>query len=548
MTGTIQRGLLMRRRPVLTRQGAGSAPVRLPAFSDETAMLLRSRLAAAALIMTLVMSAAFVGNAIVGLWGLWWLRAGVLLLLLVCHIVLRSDRPFSLSWLHGFELLIFGMLGMQLMCMLSTQLEGYAETREAASGLSFRAAMVSAWTALMYSYSILMPNTWRRAALVLVPMACVPYLVLLATARWNPGVEWLLQQDESKFALPLPFVAAAIGTLGAHVVNAMRREAFQSRQFGQYLLHEHLGAGGVGDVYKAEHTLLKRPCAMKLIKADSETNETAIARFEKEVKATAKLTHWNTVEIYDYGRTSDGTFYYVMELLPGLNLEDLVKQHGPLAPARVVSLLRQVCGALQEAHAAGLIHRDIKPANIFATQRGGVYDVAKLLDFGLVKEGVELTDGAETRHGLFSGTPLFMSPEQALSYEDVDGRADIYSLGVVAYYLLTGQTPFVGQDDTEILVAHAQRKASPPSEVNPEVPPDLDEIVLKCLAKRPAHRFDTAACLAAALDGCSLAGQWGPAEAEQWWQAIASGLVTDHAVADTDGGDATILCVQGPSI
>ena len=177
----------------------------------------------------------------------------------------------------------------------------------------------------------------------------------------------------------------AVGSaFGAHTISRLRRQVTEARQLGQYRLRRRIGAGGMGEVYLAEHQLLKRPCALKLIRPDSVADPRALARFEREVRLTATLSHPNTVEIYDYGRTEDGTYYYVMEYLPGLSLEELVERHGPLPPGRVVYLLRQVCGALREAHAAGLIHRDIKPSNIFAARRGGMDDVAKLLDFGLV--------------------------------------------------------------------------------------------------------------------------------------------------------------------
>lgn len=269
----------------------------------------------------------------------------------------------------------------------------------------------------------------------------------------------------------------------------------------------------------------------------------SIARFEKEVKTTAKLTHWNTIEIYDYGRTDDGTFYYVMELLPGMSLEDIVERHGPLPPERVIDLLRQICGALQEAHSIGLIHRDIKPANIFASQRGGVFDVAKLLDFGLVKEGNEKADSG-AKFGSFSGTPLYMSPEQASAYEDVDGRADIYSLGAVAYYLLTGQPPFAGKNILDLLAAHRNADVLPPSSLNPAIAADLDQVILKCMAKNPDLRFSNAEELRSALDQCSVANQWGTSQAAEWWSAIKNTSVaaqsamdfnatTDYQVADT---------------
>jgi serine/threonine-protein kinase len=201
-----------------------------------------------------------------------------------------------------------------------------------------------------------------------------------------------------------------------------------------------------------------------------------------------------------------------MELLPGKSLEELVEKHSPLPPERVVYLLRQICGALQEAHSVGLIHWDIKPANIFVSQRGGVYDVAKLLDFGLVKERSDKADTG-AKYGSFSGTSLYMSPEQASAYEDVDGRADIYSLGAVAYYLLTGQTPFTSKNVLELLPAHRNSEVSPPSRLAPTIPADLDQIILKCMAKKASDRFQDADQLRKVLDQCGVASQWGPEQA-----------------------------------
>jgi serine/threonine-protein kinase len=200
----------------------------------------------------------------------------------------------------------------------------------------------------------------------------------------------------------------------------------------------------MGEVYLAEHVLLRRPCAVKLIRPERAGDPQALRRFEREVQATAALTHPNTVEVYDYGRADDGTFYYAMEYLRGLSLQELVARHGPLPPARAAHLLRQVCGALQEAHAGGLVHRDIKPSNVIVCQRGGVCDVAKLLDFGLVRAPC-LGGGAETltQEGTIAGTPAYMSPEQAKGLEDLDARSDIYSLGALAYFLVTGRPPFV---------------------------------------------------------------------------------------------------------
>jgi len=232
---------------------------------------------------------------------------------------------------------------------------------------------------------------------------------------------------------------------------------------------------------------------------------------------TARLSHWNTVEIFDYGRTEDGTFFYVMEYLPGLSLEDLLERHGPLAPERVVHLIRQVCQGLREAHGMGLIHRDIKPDNLFVAQRGGLYDVAKLLDFGLVKPVAETSSARLTRDGAISGTPLFMSPEQALGRDDLDARSDIYSLGAVAYAMITGRPPFGGSNPLEVMIAHAHDEVALPSQLQADVPADLERVVLRCLAKRPEERFQNAESLEQALAECAAANRWTQAHAARWW-------------------------------
>jgi serine/threonine-protein kinase len=233
---------------------------------------------------------------------------------------------------------------------------------------------------------------------------------------------------------------------------------------------------------------------------------------------TARLSHWNTVEIYDYGRTDDGTFFYVMEYLPGLSLEELLQRHGPLPPERVIHLLRQTCQALREAHAVGMIHRDIKPGNIFAAQRGGVHDTVKLLDFGLVKPVAEIPSARLTHEGTVFGTPLFMSPEQARGSGDVDARSDIYSLGAVAYTLLTARPPFDRTNPLDVIIAHATDEVIPPSKLQPDVPADLEGVILRCLAKRPDDRFQDAESLEQALSECAAAGQWAQSDAARWWR------------------------------
>ncbi len=234
------------------------------------------------------------------------------------------------------------------------------------------------------------------------------------------------------------------------------------------------------------------------------------------MRITATLSHPNTVEIFDYGRTEDGTYYYVMEFLPGLSLAELVEQYGPLPPERVVYLLRQVCEALHEAHGAGLIHRDIKPSNIFAARRGGQDDVAKLLDFGLVRPLLSIGSADLSAAGPV-GTPAFMSPEQAMGESEVDARSDIYSLGAVAYYLLSGQPPFRERTGIATLIAQVRDPVVPLSELRAGVPADLERVVLWCLAKEPVERPANIDVLEQALSHCACAADWDKRRASAWW-------------------------------
>jgi serine/threonine-protein kinase len=298
----------------------------------------------------------------------------------------------------------------------------------------------------------------------------------------------------------------------------------------------------MGEVYLAEHLLLRRPCAIKLIGPERAGDPKTLRRFEREVQTTATLTHANTVEIFDYGHTEDGTLYYVMEYLPGLSLDDLVERHGPIPPERAVHLLRQVCQALREAHAVGLIHRDIKPGNIIACERGRVYDVAKLLDFGLVKHTVLGDwDARLTAEGVVSGSPRFLSPEQALGRPDVDARCDLYGLGGVAYYLVTGRPPFERQTVMEMVLAHARDPVVPVRAVRAEVPADLEAVILRCLEKDPGQRFPDAESLDKALAACACAGRWTQDRAAAWWAKQASAPAA--SVLPTPGNEATATLV-----
>ncbi|MFV0446758.1 MAG: serine/threonine-protein kinase [Planctomycetaceae bacterium] len=516
----------------MSRGQVGFVAGQSPKFSDETAALLRSRLYTFALVVFFTLGASILSGWFKGVTTLWGLRVAVLVMIAAVASLLRKYDRLSVRDLRIGEAFVFLGTCVQLAAMFAIKIDLFAERGDAVSIAALRHEQFGAWCILIFAYGTLIPNHWKRAAAILLPASIVPYLLVAGVIWINPASVELIRQDRSISTLPLPLVAAIIAIFGSHTINTVRREAFKARQFGQYKLQEKLGAGGMGEVYKAEHTLLKRPCAIKLIKTDQETDSAAVARFEKEVQATARLTHWNTVEIFDYGRTDDGTFYYVMELLPGMALDEVVKNYGPLPPSRVVHLLRQVCGALSEAHAMELIHRDIKPANIFLSQRGGVYDVAKLLDFGLVKEKQDQAQPG-VKYGSFSGTPLYMSPEQAAAYDDVDGRADIYSLGAVAYYLLTGETPFASKNVMELLAAHQNAEVVPPSQRNAAIPADLDTILLKCMAKHPADRFQSTFELQQALTTCSVADLWTNQDADTWWHRIS----LDHRSAERPATD-----------
>lgn len=490
-----------------------------PHLTAETEQLLRMRLRMAAGLLFIGFAAFFVQNIFhidfsspVDAWGA-ALHAVVTLALAGLAALLWMWRKADLRALRLCELAIFGLpvlmfLYAQYWVAVKCCEKGFFEFPE---GL---------WLVLMYTYALFIPNTFRRAMVVISLMALAPVVMLWVVIATQPAIANLAEMQDLTGILLLLAVAALGSIYGARTIGLLREQAFEARQLGQYRLKRCLGAGGMGEVYLAEHQLLKRPCVIKLILPERAGDPRTLARFRREVQAAARLSHWNNIAVYDYGQTETGTFYYVMEYLPGMNLAELVARIGPLPPERVICLLRQVCDALTEAHSIGLIHRDIKPGNIFLTQRGGVCDVVKLLDFGLVKPLVE-SDGQPlhlTAEGTITGTPLFMSPEQATGSGGVDVRSDLYSVGAVGYFLLCGRPPFEGDRPMEVIVAHASRPVVPPSVHRLEVPADLEQVILRCLEKDPADRYPSARALGEALARCAAAQQWTQTEARRWWQ------------------------------
>jgi eukaryotic-like serine/threonine-protein kinase len=383
------------------------------------------------------------------------------------------------------------------------------------------------WTALVIVASaMIMPNTPRKTLITsLVAAAMGPAGMWVASLRGFavPGVGQTL-------LLFLPnFLWAAIATLPAKMLQRMGRRLNEARALGSYELIEQLGAGGMGVVWRARHRFLARDAAVKLVRSESlgDTDSAAQAqlrRFEREAQATAALRSQHSVRLFDFGAAEDGSFYYVMELLEGRDLESLVKDFGPLPPQRAMFVLEQVCHSLAEAHARGLVHRDVKPANIFLCRMGLEFDFVKVLDFGLVQTrradaSSAVTETLMTAQQLI-GTPAYMAPEVILGRDDVDRRADVYAIGCVAYYLLTGARVFTEGSQMQMLIDHVQTEPVPPSSRAAQpIANEIDRLVLDCLRKDPADRPGDAGVLLHRIRGANLASSWSNVHAQAWWQA-----------------------------
>lgn len=512
--------------------------------------LLRSRLRSAAVILFLAFFAFLVRNWYYGMgpasmgWVILLLQGLVMAVMLASSVCLCRRWGLSLKQLRLAELAIFGLPAAFLAYV---QFAKGCDPSSTASGncREFLAEACLPWVSLIYIYGLFIPNSWKRAAAVICVMGLFPVAMILSTAWHRPEMQDLLfaQGYLSLVGLwmGIPTLAAIYGS---HTINALRREASAAKQVGSYHLIRKIGVGGMGEVYLAEHKFLKRPCAIKLIHPSHAQDPQSVARFESEVQASARLTHWNTIEIYDYGVTEDGTFYYAMEYLPGKNLQEIVDQHGPVPPARAVHLLRQVCAGLREAHSIGLIHRDIKPGNIFATERGGVHDVAKLVDFGLVKSVVPREQSVSlTLEGMVIGSPLYVAPEQAMGGARPDARGDIYSLGAVAYFILTGKPLFTYEKPLQVIFAHVNEEVEPPSKHCSDLPADVEEIILRCLEKDPRDRFGSVDELERALARTSVADQWSQDQAADWWASSVSDEFVIPQMASPDQAT-TLMAVE----
>lgn len=313
-------------------------------------------------------------------------------------------------------------------------------------------------------------------------------------------------------------ILAGVSIIASKTLYSLRKTAYSVERLGNYLIQKEIGKGGMGTVYLARHALICRPTAVKVLQATDGGGDAALSRFEREVRLSATLTHPNSIGIYDFGRTDDGVFFYAMEYLGGLDLQRYVERFGAMSPERVIFVLKQACGSLAEAHERGIVHRDIKPSNLFLTNRGGMFDFVKVLDFGLAKQFQ--MDGAAgiTKTGMVVGTPRYIAPEAVYGNAPVDGRADLYNLGGVAYWLLTGQPLFDKSSSVELIVDHVKTIPERPSVLSEvPIPKELDDIVMKCLEKKPEDRFQTAQDLEAALAAVLCDQTWTWEKARKWW-------------------------------
>jgi hypothetical protein len=531
------------RQPATRTLPAGSPPVgparparQLDAetrrFADEVVGLLHRRLFAG----TLITAVAFGLMILVALSSAHGrtehlslaLYAGMTLWYTALVVWLRRDRNMSLTQLRIVEVLALAAYAAHCARKDFEHYSLYWGTLPTDDQWLVVSHSLLNWVFIIFVYGILIPNDWRRSLGMLSGMAVIPLAVYAATWLSFPEARRPVAPLFELFAMARVMAAAvAIAVFGAHKFTTLQRQASAARHLGNYRIKRRLSAGGMGEVFLAEHRGLNRPYAIKLIRPEIAANPTSRTRFAREIQAMARLTHWNTIEIVDYGQAPDGTFYYVMEYVDGPNLGELVNRHGPISPGRTVYLLRQACASLAEAHAMGLIHRDIKPGNIMLTQQAGLADVLKVLDFGVVQHiGRAEDDDRLTQTGLVVGTPGYMSPEQATGIADV--RSDIYGLGAVGYFLLSGKVPFNGT-----WTQRFRSEPAPLQNLRPEVPRDLEEVILKCLRFDPEERYADIQQVDTELAACACAASWNSARADAWWHPSAA-----PAMAGTDVPDA----------
>ncbi len=450
-----------------------------------------------------------------------WLPGAVSITLAVLTAILCGDRriPARVLLNIGLAFEVVASFGIAM----AEYSEFYAPIQYRPGDFGgFGLSWVSVWVLL---FTVVVPTRPRKALLVaLASVSAVP-LTLASTIARTDSLAYIPTPREFVVAFIVPYLLIVLmAYVGARVVYKLGTAVSRARDLGSYRLVRRLGSGGMGEVWEARHRLLARPAAIKLVRpellgaADPSSRDTVLRRFEREAQATASMRCPHTVDLFDFGVTSDGTFYYAMELLDGYDLETLVTRFGPVPTERAIYLLEQVCHSLAEAHERGLIHRDIKPANIYTCRYGREFDQVKVLDFGLVKTRAGPEDPRLTQQ-LAGGTPAHMAPEQALGEGSVDARTDLYAVGCVAYWLLTGRLVFESETALGMIADHARTPPVPPSKKTElEIPEDFEALILRCLEKNPANRPQSAGELSAALAACVVGAPWTHARAREWWE------------------------------
>jgi len=475
--------------------------------------------------------AGFAATLVGGFWGN--LLAGVLIALSVTMGVLTRVR-----WLPPPTVLDLGMLYAVLCSVGIAMLENFVHwpQDDVVRGVSW----VCLWIVLFPMMVPATPGKTFLTCLACASMGPVAYMALVTSGKPAAPIDIVAGMFLPNYA------AVLLAMMVSRVLYRLGRRVSEARQMGNYKLVERLGRGGMGEVWRADHRRLARSAAVKFIRRDTLESSSAddlqnmVSRFEREASATAQLRSPHTVELYDFGVTPEGTLYYVMELLDGMDTETLIKRFGPLKPERVACLMAQACRSLDEAHRVGLIHRDIKPANVLVCRLGNELDFVKILDFGLVRSTVASAAHQTqlTAAGMVGGTPAYIAPEMVVDASSVDHAVDIYGLGCVAYWMLTGQLVFEGGSSVSILMQHVRSDPIPPSQrTELPIPADLEQVVLDCLAKNPSGRPQSAEELEQRLLACSFDRPWTPDRARKWWQQHAPDLLAGGREARRSTGE-----------
>jgi tRNA A-37 threonylcarbamoyl transferase component Bud32 len=509
-------------------------------FNAQNRSLLRTRLIAVSAVALFGYVLFFIRSIFIGAPFL-WNQAIPIVFLSVSIFFLRNRPGLSMRRLRLFELVIFG-IGLIYIAWINylniLHQAGKGDPVLTSVGMS---QLFMSFFAFLIVYGMFIPNSWQRALAVIFPMFAVPVVLSLYLWLEHPGVRRVTQgtsiAEQISYSLINLIMGALFSVIAAHIIHSIRHTAATEKEMGRYRLQKRIGSGGMGEVWKAHHTLLARPAAIKLIRPEVlnarsiEGKRIARTRFEREARATAALRSPHTVHLYDFGVTDNDVFYYVMEYLEGLDLETLVDMYGPLSSERTVFLLKQVAKSLSEAHEKGLVHRDIKPSNLHVSSLKSSADFVRVLDFGLVKKCAAKLEGETklTLEGSTTGTPAYMAPEVALGNQEVDSRSDIYSLGCVAYWMLTGLTVFEGKTPMETIVDHARTPPVAPSRrAELEIPSRVEELIMTCLEKDPDKRPPSMKVVHGVLEDCRLGKVWDEEHAIHWWQ-----LHTPESLEDT---------------